>query len=133
VTNLLKLNVRGAEKEDVYKDIVRVNEANRKNDRGCYIIEGSVCKVSIPSNQSEIYAILRGNEGDTTGIKIDEYLRIKLGVEKDKEYDFTLKTRWWYRFYWSWNATDPGYRISSQIATISFLLGVLSIVLAVFI
>ena len=129
MASLLKVGV--AKVEDVYKDIVRVPEANRKNDCDRNITEGSVCKVRVASNRTEVYAILRGNRDGDTEIKIDEYLRNKLGIEKGKEYEFTFKTRWWYQFCWPWSATDPGYRISSQIAVISFLLGLLSIFLAV--
>ncbi|MEK7558462.1 MAG: hypothetical protein AAB507_01390 [Patescibacteria group bacterium] len=125
------LKVGGVKTEDIYKDIVRVSAANRKNDCDRDIVEGSVCKVVVASNQKERYAILRGNKGSDTEIKIDEYLRNKLGIEKGKEYEFTFKTRWWYQFCWPWSATDPGYRISSQIAVISFLLGLLSILLVV--
>ena len=125
------LKVGAAKAEDVYKDIVRVPEADRKNDCDRNIAEGSVCKVRVVSNRTEVYAILRGNRNGDAEIKIDEYLRNKLRIEKGKEYKFTFKTRWWYQFCWPWSATDSGYRISSQIAVISFLLGLLAIFLAV--
>lgn len=122
-----KLLVQQAQKEDVYKDIVRVAETFRKNEREETIKAGMVCKMRLKSNKKWIYSILRGmNEKNSFGssILIDDALREKLGIKLGREYEFVFKKiGWWSWWRWAWDATDPGYQISLRIALISLILG----------
>ncbi|OGG65333.1 hypothetical protein A3D71_04610 [Candidatus Kaiserbacteria bacterium RIFCSPHIGHO2_02_FULL_55_20] len=125
------LEVRQARREEVQKDIVRVPKDERKNKIGQAIEAGTICKILSPSTAKSTFAVLRGIEetGEEDVIRMDEYLRENLDVEFGKKYEFIFETKWWYRFVWPWKATDPGYKISSQIAFISFGLGIISLIL----
>ena len=123
------LEVRQARRDEVQKDIARVAEDKRKNQRGREIDAGSICKIQSPSTGKSTLAFLRGLDEaeEESVIRIDEYLRENLCVDLNRKYNFTFETRWWYRFVWPWRATDPGYKISSEIAFVSFALGLISL------
>ena len=130
---MIKLIVRPAKEKDVYRDFVRVYEENRKNKHGNKIKSGKIGKVKILPTNKSINAILKGTEENDKerNIYLDESLREKLGVECNKEYDFVFEenNNWCGQLRLTWNATDPGYRISIRIAIVAFAFGVISILI----
>ncbi|HBT80745.1 MAG: hypothetical protein UT43_C0046G0004 [Parcubacteria group bacterium GW2011_GWC1_39_29] len=128
---MIELIVKRARKEDIYNDIIRVSKLERKDKNDHDIKEGSLCKVWVLETGRWVYAILRGNEqykNKETVILIDEYLRERLGIEKNNKYAFTFQRVWFLDWLqWAWSATNPGYRISMRIAIASVVLSVLGI------
>lgn len=119
-------------KEDVYKDIIRVPEHFRVNENGENIVEGSICLVSVDAVKSKTYAILRGSDDTEPCLKIDERLRNKLGVHPGETHRFTFeKSDFMGWFKWAWDASEIGYRVSTRIAVISLVLGVISFAVSV--
>lgn len=117
-----KLKVEFAKESEVYTDTIRVNKFDRKNRKGEIIREGTLCKVGVSGTTREVYAFLRGNN-DTNGgnIQIDEYLREELGICKQETYEFIFeKAGFFGSIKWSWNATNPAFRVNSRIAIVSF-------------
>lgn len=129
----MKLFVYKANAEDVFKDIIRVPEIYRKDNKGKIIPEGSVCDVS--ANQKNVTAILRGvpreelmvqiSSHEDKIVKIDDKLREKLKVKVWDNVEFTfnkigiLKAYWWAAFC----ASDPTYKIVTQLTLFSVILG----------
>ena len=125
----VKLVVKKALEEEVYRDIARVPEIHRKDSEGRTITEGSVCKLSTAGKST--YALLRG-KGDVTeaAIWLDERTRNHLGIAIGDEREFEFQpvgmrgqTRW------AWNASDPSYRVSARLAVLSLVLGALGLIL----
>ena len=127
----MKLRVKKAQAEDIYRDIIRVPEQYRKDTNSNLIKEGSVCKVIVRS--WVVYAILRGiSESNYPEVQIDERLRNKLEVNVDDEIDFVFKiSGLWGQFMWAWNASDPAYRISARMCLLSIILGILALILGI--
>lgn len=125
------LKVVKAKRGEVLMDIVRVPKGKRNDLNGRTIEAGTVCKITLHSTGKSAFIILRGLDCHESGdvILMDEYVREILGVDLGREYNFNFETRWWYRFVWPWKATNIGYKISSEIALVSLILGALSIVL----
>jgi len=128
--------IKKAKENEVHTDTIRVFEDRRKTPLGCEIKSGSLCKVKDETTGKHVYAILRGieteEENEKGDIKIDESLRKVLSIDLKKglkiEHEFTFhKICFLEELYWMCTTTDYGYRISSQIAIISLILGILSI------
>jgi hypothetical protein len=119
----LKLKVRSAESEDVYKDIVRISEVTRDG-----LKTGRVHKFSVPEGTA--YFILRGTGPEHDGkLLIDEAARGKLGLSAGVERDFRIEEAgFWGELRWMWNATDPTYRIAGRLGVLSFALGLIALV-----
>lgn len=126
----MKLTVRQISRHEVYKDMVRIPEAHRLDRDGNKIAEGKICQITVPSGPSKLLAV-RGSIGvDRSEIRMAEKTRNDLGVTLGKEYDFHIRPVGWLgHICWSWNASDPAYRIPAQIAAISASLGVISLIL----
>lgn len=131
----MNFEIRKAKYNEVHTDTIRVFQDKRRyySSGGEIIKSGSLCKVRDVTTGEFVYAILRGLELDEKEyIKIDESLRQKLGINTEENekiiHQFTFhKTSFFEKLYWMWSTTDYGYRISSKIAIISLVLGVLSI------
>jgi hypothetical protein len=119
----LTLTVQEVDKEDVYKDIVRVPEKHRLDVDGHLVREGSVCRVA--TSGKWVYAIVRGcGKSEEQIIKIDGRLRDDLGVTPDSTVEVTLTVQgWWGQFWWAWDASDAAYRIAARMGLLSVLLG----------
>lgn len=125
-----KLKVFRIAKEDVYKDIVRIPETHRTDKNGNTIEESTVCGVSGTPKTS--FVVLRGYEDSTEAeIHMDDSTRIRLGVKLHETYDFQFKpARFSGQLRWAWKASETGYRVASRLGIAGFILGVLSLLLA---
>ena len=133
----IRLRVKKASSEDVYRDIVRVPELYRKDSKGKTIPEGNVCKIS--SKNNSIFAIVRGKgDAEEESIWLDERERNLLGLLVGEEVEFKLKSVGLLgQICWGWRASDIAYRVATRLAVASvvfgilgFLLGILSLLLA---
>lgn len=123
-----RLKVCQIEKIDVYKDIVRVPEVHRADERGKPIEESAVCWISGTPQRS--LAVLRGYlESTNAEIHMDDRTRTLLGVRLHESYDFRFKkARFWGQLKWAWKASETGYRVASRLAVIGLTLGVLAFI-----
>jgi hypothetical protein len=129
MTLVKSLVVGRSYRDDVYKDIVRIPEDQRREDHGFAIPEGTLC--SIKTGQLRTYAFVRGlSESVEAVILIDDRTRNKLGVESGAKYDFEIEpTKTWGQIRWAWHAADPAYRIGSRLCLLSLLLGFVGLAL----
>ena len=126
MSSAIKLTVLDARKDDVFRDIVRVNEAKRG-----YIVEGSVCLVAVNGKSKRL--VVRGLplENDNY-IRLDEISRNTLGVGDNSTHHFTItKVGWLGQIAWACSAADAGARIAAWIALWSFGVGIVGIILSV--
>lgn len=128
-----RLEVHQLRQEDVYKDIIRVNEVHRINKREETIKEGRVCLVR--ANGRKCFAILRGYQDSVSPqIRIDDYIRgkEKLDLQLGKSYEFAFEeVSSIGRLRWAWNATEMGYQIASRIALVSFIMGIIGLLFGI--
>ncbi len=127
-----RLEVHELNHEDVYKDIIRVNEAHRINKQGENIKEGQVCLVRVEGRKC--LAVLRGcQHSKAPEIRMDEYTREKkLAVLCKHSYEFEFKPVGMIgEFRWAWNATEMGYQVSSRLAVLGFITGVLGLLFGI--
>ena len=112
----MKPKVKQAPKYSIGNDIVYVH----KDDRGSLNVN-KVCKISVADKY--VYVTVRGN--NTAGeILIDKQVRMQLGVELDKEYEFSIDYKLHYFLIAPFYATNAGVRAAYIIAFISVLIGV---------
>jgi hypothetical protein len=130
------LEVKMSPADDVYKDIIRIPRNFRKNRFSEQIKTGQVCKIyAIKESgaKKSVYAILRGGVPDPEepSIFMDDSLRDQLDVEVGKKYEFIFDTmpRWKW-LHWAWNATDPGYQVSSRIALVAVFISVVALAIS---
>ena len=122
------LKVHQAEKDEVHTDTIRLHKSDRKTKKGESIKSGTICKITVIENGTHIYGILRGlkNKESSSIIYIDEPLRDSLKINDGEKYNFNFQiANYFGRLCWMWNTTDIGYRVSAQLAIISFGLAVL--------
>jgi hypothetical protein len=124
------LRVRPAKAEDMFKDVVRVSA----KDRGA-IRYGRLCKITV--NGKSRHLVMRGvDDGESGIIKLDEITRDRFGLSidlDDRPVYANVKIRRAGLFAWApymLNASDPAILAAARISFISFLLGVVSIILA---
>lgn len=134
------LEIHSAQQGEVYRDLVRIPESERRDQRGWIVDEGKVCRIQV--NGRSTLVVLRGtataefvNHNHRACIHMDEVTRRHLRLENSMlgeaaEFEITPLGRFG-EFRWAWNATEIGYRISSRLALLGLLLGVISIVLAI--
>lgn len=120
------LVVRPAHADDVFKDIARIHESDRKGSRA-----GLVYRLSV--NRKTAFTIVRGMKDGAKGtILLDEITRDNLGIEINEQCLFKIaKAGFWGQLRWSWGTSDPAYRVAARLALISLGLGVLGLVLGV--
>jgi hypothetical protein len=127
----MKLQVRKALAEDVYRDIARIPEAHRLDVGGRLIPEGTVCRVLAGCRKA--FVVLRG-KGDCSdaAIWLDERTRNLLNVNLGEEAEFQLKkVRLWGQLRWAWDSADAAYRVAARLAVLSVVLGLLGLGVAV--
>jgi hypothetical protein len=128
----LKLKVKKARSEDIYRDIIRIPEKYRDDDlEHRTITEGSVCRII--ANSKSIYAVLRGNIlTEEKEVLIDERLRNRLGLKLGEEIEFNIKKSPWYgEFLWAWYSSDPAYRINTRVTLLSLILGLIALIISI--
>jgi hypothetical protein len=126
----VRLEVKGLEPEDCWRDIVRIKKHYRIDRSGRPIARGRIC--IIKTGDREAWVVMHGRETDECVIQIDLNLRRILGVRKDQVHDFEITQLSWLRALWyPWKASDPGYRISGQLGLIGLFLGLVGILLGV--
>lgn len=127
----MNLEVRSADREDVYRDIARIPESHRVDTRGRTIPEGSVCVLRVGSHRA--YALVRGlGDSAKSEIRMDERLRNLLEVNVGNEIEVEVKTVGICgQIRWAWTASDPGYRVAARLSVLSVVLGLLGAVLGV--
>lgn len=128
------LRVVPAEKEDVYRDIVRCAEEFRRDAKGGLISEGTVCRISVGDRAA--FCLVRGVRGIAIDpsrplIYLDERLRVNLGVETNQEVDVSFRRTRFGEFLWAWSSSDPAYRAMARLAVLSVVLGLLGLIAGV--
>lgn len=125
------LKVVQAKEADVYRDIIRIPEIHRKDEKGNTIPEGKVCKVTVRSKST--FALIRGDYDETKRqVRIDERLRNKLNINLDDTVIMKIKTVClWGSFRWACDASDPAYRVMAFMAILSIGLGAIGVMLGV--
>ena len=116
----------------MYRDVIRVKEGHRTDKDGELIKEGQVCLVR--ANGRECYAVLRGfQDSKKPHIHMDEYTRQrKLNVAWLESYEFEFKPVGFFgQLRWAWNATEVGYQVSSKLALLGFVMGVLGLLFSI--
>lgn len=118
------LTVRSARDADVYRDTIRIAEA----DRGS-LKTGTICRFK--AGDATAYAILRGLGPARNGeILIDEALRDRLKVPYGQCQQFEIQQVGFLgSLMWGWNATDPTYATAARLGVLSFVLGVIAVAL----
>ena len=118
------LTVKSARYADVYRDTIRITEA----DRGP-LKTGTICRIK--AGDATAYAILRGLGAARKGeILLDEALRERLKVPYGESHQFRVKqVGFWGSLLWGWNATDPTYATAARLGVLSFWLGVIAVAL----
>jgi hypothetical protein len=123
----------------VYRDVIMVNAEHRKDKLGRAIKEGQVCLVSAwpserPGEKRKCLAVLRGYQASKEPrIHIDEYTRQeRLGVREKESYEFEFRPVGLFgQLRWAWNATEMGYQVSSKLAALGFVMGVLGLLFSI--
>ncbi len=120
-----QLIVRSARYADVYKDTIRIAEADRGPLR-----TGRIHRFKVGTQVA--YAVLRGLAPSRAGqILMDEATRDRLEATYGTIADITVsEAGFWGHIRWGWDATDPTYATATRLGVLSFGLGVLSLVLA---
>ncbi len=127
-----RLEVHQLSDDDVYKDIIRVNAAHRKNEKGETIKEGRV--ILVRGNGGKCFAVVRGYQASAEPrIYMDEYTRTeKFDVQYSQTYEFAFKPVGLVgQLRWAWNATEMGYQVASRLAVLGFIMGVLGLMLGI--
>ena len=128
----MKLEVRPASDSETYLDIARIHREYRKNRQGQTIDRGAVCRIYCVDTGNEWFVIIHGapaSAGKT--IRIDDHVRHRLGVEKNRTYEFDLRRAdVCGQIWWALHATDIRFRFPATIALVSVGLGIVSLALA---
>ena len=117
------LTVTKARKDDVYKDVVRINEKSRGDLRA-----GRVHKFC--TIEKSAYFILRGSdeESDVGKILMDDASRNTMGLLCGQKYIFEIiEVGFWGELRWAWGAVDPTYKVAARLGVISFALGLVAV------
>jgi hypothetical protein len=120
----LKLKVHQVATSDVFQDMVRVYRSHRHGIRA-----GQLCRVK--ANGATILAVARESpNNETDGIWLDDAMRTRLGLREGTTADFEINgARWDQEFTWLWRASDPVNRTAGRLAVISFVLGLIGLLL----
>lgn len=126
----MRLTVCQSAKEDVFRDLVRIPEAQRLDRRERPIENGAICKITV--RDKSILATVRGCGEDELPpyVFLDRKQRDALGVSPPTAYDFDLRPVWLIgQCRWGWHASDPAYRLAARLGLLSVTLSVVSVVL----
>jgi hypothetical protein len=121
------LTVHQLDKEDVYRDRIRIPTIHRGT-----IGEGVVCKLSVAGKSMllEVRGMANDDLAHERVIRLDDVTRGKLGVHTGMTYQFEIREGgWMQQFWWAWNASDPAPRIAARLGILGLVLGMLGAVL----
>lgn len=125
----MELEVANIHWGDVYKDVARIPEPFRLDERGMPIVDGTICRVSTNS-RTTLLSIRGQSEHRNPAIHLDEKTRAILDVKERDKLQFTFrKAGFWGQFRWAWGASDPAYRIATRLGIVSVGLGLLGLAL----
>jgi len=124
-TQTITLKVRSARLAEVYRDTIRIAEADRGPLR-----TGRIHQIKVGKRTT--YAVLRGLAGTSAGqIRMDEATRDRLGLTFGQDHAFKIRqVGFWGSLCWGWTATDPAIAVAARLGVLSLGLGTLSLVLA---
>lgn len=123
MTHKVNLKVGPADYDDIARDMVRINI----KDRPCQIGRHEIISLRV-GNRRKLVTVRGNNVAGTINVDIDN--REDLGVVLDQTFEFELKrARWWEKVVWQWGATDPAVQQSARIAALSFVLGLIGLIL----
>jgi hypothetical protein len=126
MTHVERLKVKRLHAEDTWKDIVRIPEKHRNDYRGNHVKRGEIC--CLTSGKLSKWVVVHGVKTDDAVIRMDLNVRLALELEKEQDYDFSLKKLGWLKRLWfPWRASDPIYRSPAQLGLIALILGILSL------
>ena len=98
--------------------------------KGNIIHRNTVCDVTIGGRHKRL--AIRGCSIKEAKILLDSSTRSDLSLEVGQSYDVELRPVSWIGYWrWAWKASDPAYRVPSQISMISFALGLIGLLLGV--
>ncbi len=128
----MRLTVRKAKYDDIYRDIIRIPEPYRYDRNKRKIKEGSICRVTIDGIST--FAILRGcRDSAEPLIFIDERLRDELKVHEHDQIEVQLEHASLIgQFSWAWNASETAYRVAARMALLSVILGLTGFIMGAF-
>jgi hypothetical protein len=120
----LRLIVYQMNKDDIFRDMVRVHQSHRKG-----ISAGQICRVT--ANNLTVLAVARGSpRNDVHGIWLDDAMRSRLGLKEGTTEEFKItKASWYQEFTWLWRSSEPVNRTAGRLGIISFALGLFGFVL----
>ena len=122
----VRLIVQQVQRDDVFEDLARLNARHRPG-----IKAGQLMRLRTGSGAAILVA--RGAPGnDTTGIWLDHASRQALRVRVGEAADFHISAAGLVESaIWSWHASDPARRISSQLGLLSLGLGLIGLGLGI--
>lgn len=126
--------INESEWADVWKDTVRIQHDRRHDDNGKPVRRGQVCRIKIGEHSKWVIAHGRDSAQGSNPPIIQMDLNTRLALETDvgKVETISIKQIGWIRSLWfPWLASDPLLRLPAQLAFISFVLGVIGVVLGV--
>jgi hypothetical protein len=127
----MKLTVVQISRDEVYRDMARVPEADRKEPGGEPIKEGGICCVKV-ANKAILLSLRGAGNNSTRTIQLDDRTRNALGLNEGDTLDFEFRQVGWLgQFLWAWRASDPAYRIAARFGLISLSLSAFGVVLGV--
>jgi hypothetical protein len=120
----VKLTVKSARDDDVYKDIVRMNAKDRLTVRA-----GIIAKISVDGRSK--FFVVRGVAGDQQGtILMDDVGRESLSVGIGQEYEFEIQPAGLLgQVRWACAVTDSAARIAAWLGVFGVGLGAVGAVL----
>jgi hypothetical protein len=120
----LRLKVHQVNKDDIFRDVVRLHRSHRQG-----INAGQICRVS--TNGLTVLAVARGSpSNDVNGIWLDDAMRSRLGLKEGATTDFKIaKASWYEEFTWLWRSSDPVNRTAGRLGIISLVLGLIALLL----
>lgn len=130
--------VKKAEKWDLWRGWIRLNEKDRRNDGREVIPRKSICQIE--ANDKRIYRAVLGNDRSAGTISMDYDTRNALKVELNRGYHFKITRVYWYKnlVKWSrfcWKHPDPnmsiGFRIGFFAIFTTIILSMIAILISV--
>lgn len=125
----MKLKVEQARRDDVFEDVMRVNEKDRIDSNGRRIPTGAICSIEV--HGCKVYAVSRGTAEEGI-IAMDDALRERLGVNTGDVIEPRFRAVGvWGEQMWGWRASHPVTRAASRLGIISLTLGVIGLLLGI--
>jgi hypothetical protein len=129
--NLMRLEVHELSHEDVWKDIVRIPHAFRRDVNEKPIRRGEIVRLTV-NGKHKFVVVLGCPKKGAAIILVDSKLRTDLKLKTGMPYTFDLRRaslpgQW----VWMWTTSDPSFRVPAQVSLVSFGLGMLGLILGI--